>query len=85
MDGWNTILSYWETLFSGVNLLLVSGRVNGVTFSKASFLVSMLHGGPLRENPGPTRKIPLDQPKGAVRGIRRSAKLVGGFNPSEKY
>ena len=29
MDGWNTILSYWGFgLFSGANLLLVSGRVN---------------------------------------------------------
>ena len=28
MDGWNTILSYWGPgLFSGANLLLVSGRV----------------------------------------------------------
>jgi len=27
MDGWNTILSFCDDLFSGANLLLVSGRV----------------------------------------------------------
>ena len=27
IDAWNTILSYWDDLFSGANLLLVSGRV----------------------------------------------------------
>ena len=31
MDGWKTIVSFWGNfgLFSGANLLLVSGRVNG--------------------------------------------------------
>ncbi len=28
MDGWNTILSFWDGLFSGAKML-VSGRVDG--------------------------------------------------------
>ena len=27
MDGWNTIVSSWEGLFSGANCYIVSGRV----------------------------------------------------------
>ena len=31
MDGWKTIVSFLEGLFSGENSLLVSGRFTGVT------------------------------------------------------
>ena len=36
MDGWNTILSYWDfALFSGANLLLVLGRVSRIASDPA--------------------------------------------------